>query len=69
MTESLRQRIITIVSEDPGCPLEAVVAACPQWSWSQVFLEVDRLSRAGSVRLQLVRRGVYTLSPAHGLAA
>lgn len=49
-------QIIQVVSDSPGCLLEELVSACPDLTWNQVFLEVDRLSRAGQV--QLTRTGV-----------
>jgi len=56
-------RIFETVSRMPGCLLEEVVMACPDLSWNQVFLEVDRLSREGFVCLMPKGRGLYVLQP------
>jgi len=34
-----------------GCSLAEVVPLCPELTWSQVFLAIDDLSRAGQVRV------------------
>lgn len=46
------------------CTFEELVNALPGYSWSQVFLAVDQLSRDG--RLQLKRQGRfdYRITPA-----
>jgi hypothetical protein len=33
----------------------------PELTWNQVFLEVDRLSRTGQVRLTAMGEGTYTI--------
>lgn len=54
-------RILGIVSHTPGCPLDKVLQACPDLTWNQVFLAVDRLTRRGQMRLTSVGSGIYTL--------
>lgn len=62
VTESIKDFVI----HHPGCLLEDMVRGCPDLSWNQVFLEVDRLSRIGQVRLNRKVTGGYTLSvPRH----
>ncbi len=58
---AVADRIIEVVSQNPGCLIEELVLACPELTWNQVFFQVDHLSRAG--RLILTRRGagVYAL--------
>ena len=56
-------RILETVSQMPGCLLEEVVVACPDLSWNQVFLEVDRLSREGRICLTPKGTGRYVLQP------
>jgi hypothetical protein len=36
---------------DTECPIEEVVALCPNLTWNQVFLAIDYLSRTGYVRV------------------
>ncbi len=54
-------QIIQAVSDSPGCLLEALVFACPDLTWNQVFFEVDRLSRTGQVQLTHAGAGKYCL--------
>ena len=54
-------RILDVVSHAQGCPLDKVLQACPDLTWNQVFLAVDRLSRRGQVRLISMGNGIYTL--------
>lgn len=60
---TVADRVIETVSQMPGCLLEEVVVACPDLSWNQVFLEVDRLSRDGRIRLTSKGMGRYVLQP------
>lgn len=50
------------LAQHPGCSLDELVAVCPTLTWNQIFLEVDRLSRAGHLRLALVGPGRYLLA-------
>ena len=52
-----------IVIRSPGCALEEVVMECPDLTWNQVFLELDRLSRGGQVILKQKGPGLYTITP------
>ena len=47
-------RILDEVQRTHGCDLDMLTKSLSDLSWSQVFLEVDRLSREGQV---LVTRG------------
>jgi hypothetical protein len=58
---SVADQILETVSHSPGCQLDEVVHACPEFSWNQIFLEVDRLSRRGELLLKLERPGVYSV--------
>ena len=65
-TSTSRDRILHAVAESPGCLLEELVAACPGLTWNQVFLHVDRLSRAGQVQLTRAGVGQYVVHlPVH----
>jgi hypothetical protein len=59
---SVTERVMDVVTHNPGCLLEEVVLACPDLSWNQVFLEVDRLSRNGQIRLRRQGMSLYRLS-------
>ncbi len=42
-------RILDELQRMPGCDLDTLTKNLPDLSWSQIFLEVDRLSREGVV--------------------
>lgn len=48
---SIGERILEVVRAHPDCTLEEVTHQLPDLYWSDVFLEVDRLSRLGHLRL------------------
>lgn len=48
---AVAERIIHTVRANPECSLEELMHRLQDLSWSEVFLEVDRLSRSGQVRL------------------
>ena len=58
---NLEDHILEILSQAP-CSLDELVSACADTTWGHIFGEVDRLSRAGRVTLQMRGRGVYLLS-------
>jgi hypothetical protein len=62
---TLADRILRRIAQNPGCLMDDLVLGEPQATWNQIFLEVDRLSRAGHVRLRVEGRGQYSLRPAH----
>jgi len=53
--------IMKAIAHHPGCGLDELVTICPDLTWNQVFLEVDRLSRTGHLRLFLIRPGCYAV--------
>lgn len=55
---TLAEEILAAVSLAP-CRLDELGRVCPDFTWNQIFLEVDRLSRAGLVRLTLEKAGSY----------
>ena len=55
-------RILEAVRLAPACQLDDLVLSLPGLSWNQVFLEVDRLSRSGHVRVHSNGEGTYTLT-------
>ena len=57
------QAVMNIVLRSQGCDLEEIVHDGPGLTWNQVFLEVDRLSREGSVILNLQQPGHYSVKP------
>jgi hypothetical protein len=55
-------QIVQMVKRRRACDMEDLVKACSSYTWNQVFLEVDRLSRTGELRLLSKRAGVYTVT-------
>lgn len=46
----------------PDNHLAEVVLECPDLTWNQVFCELDRMNRAGQVRVTVKGPGLYTVS-------
>jgi hypothetical protein len=55
-------KIVQMVKHRQACDMEDLVQACSTYTWNQVFLEVDRLSRTGELRLFSKRAGTYTVT-------
>ena len=58
----IRHQILGAVGPNHDCDLDELVQACPRFTWNQLFLEVDRLSRTGELRLFRKESGVYRVS-------
>lgn len=54
-------RILGQVQRAHGCDLDTLTNSLSDLSWSQVFLEVDRLSRQGEVLVTLDTGGRYMI--------
>ena len=59
--ETITDRILKVVRRAPGCQLDELEHSLPGLSWNQIFLEVDRLSRMGQVRVMPMGNGTYTV--------
>jgi len=59
--ETVADRILDAVHGAPGCQLDDLVLSLPGLTWNQVFLEVDRLSRTGQVRVTALGEGTYAI--------
>ena len=57
-----RDRIMEVIIRSPGSQLEEVVLECPGLTWNQVFCELERMSRAGEVRITTKGPGLYAVS-------
>ena len=58
---TVAERILDAVHCAPGCELDDLVLSLPELTWNQVFLEVDRLSRTGQVRVTALGEGTYAI--------
>ena len=59
---NLRKRIFRIVRKNKMCDLDELILECTSFSWTDVFLEVDQLSRRGELRLLSKKPGEYTVT-------
>jgi hypothetical protein len=54
-------RVMEVIVRSPGTALDDIVLECPDLTWNQVFIAIDRLSREGSLKLTPKGRGLYTV--------
>ena len=64
---SLRQsglsyQVLRIVRRKKTCDLDDLLQECNSYTWTQVFLEVDRMSRSGELRLVCKKAGEYSVT-------
>jgi hypothetical protein len=57
----VRCHILEAVMQTNECDLEELVRVSPSFTWNQVFLEVDRLSRTGELCLLPKGKGQYAV--------
>jgi len=62
---TVADRIPDAVHRAPGCQLDELMLSVPELTWNQVFLEVDRLSRTGQVRITAMGKGTYAIRPSN----
>ena len=60
--DKLGRLLLRIVRKKKTCDLDELLGECTSHSWTQVFLEVDRLSRTGELCLSCKKAGVYIVS-------
>lgn len=58
LVDAIRHTVMT----RQECCLDSLVMACSRFTWNQVFLEVDRMSRCGELQLKRIGRGKYNVS-------
>jgi hypothetical protein len=59
---NLRKRLLRIVKKRKICDLDELILECTSYSWTQVFLEVDHLSRTGELCLLCKKAGEYAVT-------
>jgi hypothetical protein len=62
VSSDITGKIVQMVKHRQACDMEDLVEECSAYTWNQVFLEVDRLSRTGELRLLSNRTGRYTVT-------
>ena len=61
---TIAEQILQVVRAHPGCGLDDLSERLPALQWSDVFVEVDRLSRLGALRVMRPNPGfLLTLHP------
>ncbi|HTL62102.1 MAG TPA: hypothetical protein VL261_10690, partial [Nitrospira sp.] len=61
---TIAEQILQVVRAHPGCGLDDLSERLPALQWSDVFVEVDRLSRSGELRVTRPNPGfLLTLYP------
>jgi hypothetical protein len=60
--DKLGRLLLRIVRKKKTCDLDELLGECTSHSWTQVFLEVDRLSRTGELCLSCKKAGEYIVS-------
>jgi hypothetical protein len=58
----LRKRVLGIVRKQKMCDLDELILECTSYNWTNVFLEVERLSQSGELHLLLRKTGEYTVT-------
>jgi hypothetical protein len=61
---TIASKILQVVRAHPGCGLDDLVERLSDVQWSDVFVEVDRLSRSGELRITKPNSGfLFLLHP------
>jgi hypothetical protein len=55
-------RVLEVVVRSPGSVLDDIVLECPDLTWNQVFIVIDRLSREGVLTMSSKGRGQYAIT-------
>jgi hypothetical protein len=55
-------RILEVIVRSPGTVLDDMVLECPDLTWNQIFIAIDRLSREGVLTISPKERGQYVLT-------
>ena len=58
---TLRDRVLRVVQRKKTCDTDVLLRACASYSWNEVFLEIDRLSRTGELCLFYKQDGDYAV--------
>lgn len=60
-TKTVTIQVLESLQRNPACKFDQLVADCSDFTWNQIFYEVDRLSRLGQLRLTADGGGHYLL--------
>jgi hypothetical protein len=59
---TIGDRILEVVSANPGCTLDEVSQQLPDLQWNDLFLEMHTLRRLGQLQLNRITLGWKTTS-------
>jgi len=65
LNQGVAKQILEVVKAHPGCGLDELASLLPDFSWSEIFVEVDRMSRSGQLRL--TKNGSEFLARVHAI--
>ena len=55
-------RVLKMIVREPGTMLDDIVVECPELTWNQVFVVIDRLSQEGVFTMSPKGRGRYAIT-------
>ena len=61
LDQTVAERVDQILLLSPGCSLDELVDQCSEFTWNQVFSEIDRRTRRGDVILKREGPSLYRL--------
>lgn len=54
-------QVLAVIVRSPGTVLDDGVLECPNLTWNQIFITIDRLSREGMIKMNPTGFGHYAL--------
>jgi hypothetical protein len=58
-SKTIATKILESLARNPACDFQQLVAECSEFTWKQLYYEVDRLSQLGQLCLASVGGGHY----------
>ena len=55
------QQALEVIIRSPGTMTDDVVFRCPDLTWHQIFLTIDRLTREGALTMTPKGQGLYAV--------
>jgi Protein of unknown function (DUF2934) len=60
-SKPIATQILESLARNPACEFQQLLADCSEFTWNQLFYEVDRLSQLGQLCLTSVGGGHYSM--------
>ena len=60
--KGLSYEVLRILRRKKTCDLDELLQECTSYTWTQVFLEIDRMSRSGELCLVCKKAGEYSVT-------